>query len=129
MTVRKQCPASKTNNKEIKLPPLLCMTLSNSPGISEYRNSFTSKQCLVRPGVKLAPSFLYLSPRNFVARTSRATRQPGFVSMSNSGALSNYNYLHSGTFYHSIGGTKPRYFTLATDWISEKQYRKSNPFS
>lgn len=120
--------SNNDGKRSVRLPPLLCMTLNSPVPKSEYGASFSSKQRLVHPGMKLAPSFMFRSSRDLVGRRARATRLPGFVPTSNSGAASNYNFVHSGAFYGFLG-TKKQYFTLGHDWVSEKPVRKNNPFS
>jgi hypothetical protein len=119
---------SSESKEDIKLPPLLCMTLKDAKQESEYATRFSPMHRLVFPGNKLSPTFLYQSSRNFESRRPRETRLPGFVPRINAGALHDYSFVHSRAFYHPLHGNK-QYFTLGVDWVSEKPVQKNNPFS
>ena len=116
------------SKENIKLPPLLCMTLKNPKQKSEYATKFSPMHRLVYPGNKLSPTFLYQSSRNFESRRPRGTRLPGFVPRTNAGALYDYSFVHARAFYHPLHVNK-QYFTLGVDWVSERPVRKNNPFS
>ena len=119
---------STESQEDIKLPPLLCMTLKDTIQKSEYATSFLPKHRLIFPGVKLSPTFLYQSARNFKGRRAREAGLPGFVPRTNTGALHDYTFVHTRAFYHPLNDNK-QYFTLGVDWVSEKPVRKNNPFS
>ena len=114
------------SKENIKLPPLLRMTLKDPKQKSEYATKFSPVHRLVFPGNQLSPTFLYQSSRNF--ERSRETRLPGFVPRTNAGALYDYNFVHARSFYHPLHVNK-QYFTLGVDWVSERPVRKNNPFS
>ena len=114
---------------EVKLPPLLCMTVNKTDlSKSEYRVSYTPKVKLVQPNIKLASSFMYRRPPDYVRGQPRQSFLPGFVPAVRYGGLGDYVFLHNNGFYY---GTKERrrYFTIRPDWISEREVRKNNPFS
>lgn len=114
---------------EVKLPPLLCMTVNKTDlSKSEYRVSYTPKVKLVQPNIKLASSFMYRRPPDYVRGQPRQSFLPGFVPAVRYGGLGDYVFLHNNAFYY---GTKERrrYFTIRPDWISEREVRKNNPFS
>ena len=120
---------SNTMPENVKLPPLLCMTVNKAhPSRSEYRFSFTPKVKLVQPHIKLASSFMYRRPPEYVRGQPRLSFQPGYVPAARSGGLGDYVFLHSNAFYN---GTKEErtYFTVRPDWVSERSVRKNNPFS
>ncbi|CAB4001820.1 Hypothetical predicted protein [Paramuricea clavata] len=119
---------STKSEENIKFPPLLCMTLKDAKRKSEYATTFSPKHRLIYPGIKLSPTFLYQSSRNFESQRPRQTRLPGFVPRINTGALHDYNFVHTRAFYHPLEPNR-QYFTLGADWVSEKPVRKNNPFS
>ena len=115
--------------EKVKLPPLLCMTVNKTdPSTSEYRFSFTPKVKLVQPSIKLASSFMYRRPPDYVRGQPRESFQPGFVPAARYSGLGDYVFLHSNAFYSSTRGRRT-YFTIMPDWVSEQTVRKNNPFS
>lgn len=114
---------------KVKLPPLLCMTVNKTdPSKSEYRVSYTPKVKLVQPNIKLASSFMYRRPPDYVRGQPRQSFLPGFVSAVRYGGPGDFVFLHNNAFYY---GTKERrpYFTIRPDWVSEREVRKNNPFA
>jgi hypothetical protein len=82
---------STKSEENIKFPPLLCMTLRDAKRKSEYATTYSPKHRLIYPGIKLSPTFLYQSSRNFESQRPRQARLPGFVPRINTGALLDYN--------------------------------------
>ena len=82
----------------------------------------------MQPNIKLASSFMYRRPPDYVRGQPRESFQPGFVPAARSGGLGNYAFLHSNAFY-SITKEGRTYFTVRPDWVSERAVRKNNPFS
>ena len=115
--------------EKIKLPPLLCMTVNKAdPSRSEYGNSFTPKVKLVQSHIKLASSFMYRRPPEYVRGQPRVSFQPGFVPAARNGGLGDYVFLNNNSFYNSTREGRT-YFTVRPDWVSERSVRKNNPFS
>lgn len=115
--------------EKVKLPPLLSMTVNKrDPSKSEYRFSFTPKVSLVQSHIKLASSFMYRRPPEYVRGQPRESFQPGFVPAARTGGLEDYVFLHNNAFYSSNKEGRT-YFTVRPDWVSERAVRKNNPFS
>ena len=120
--------ASSSFEADIKSLPLLCMTLQDPKRKSEYAAMFSPKHRLISPGVKLSPVFLYQSSRKSDNNSLHGPQAPGFVPRTNTGALCDYNFVHTRAFYHPLQQNR-QYFTLGPDWVSEKPVCKNNPFS
>ena len=116
--------------EKLKLPPLLAMSLTSKscPARSEYGHSFTPKVKLVQPSIKLAPSFMYRRPPDFVRGHPRESFHPGFVPAARSGGKTDYVFSHNNSFYSNTQ-YKRTYFTVRPDWVSEKSVSKNNPLS
>lgn len=115
--------------EQVKLPPLLAMSLVKKCPRSEYGHSFTPKVKMIPvSNVKLAPSFLYRRPPDYVRGQPRANIQAGFVPAVRYGGSKDYVFLNNNSCYSNTR-VKRSYFIIRPDWVSENEVKKNNPFS